>query len=194
VELTIHTPDSAPEASKEALNGLIKAFGWAPNVLGVFAGSPVLVQSYQALTGVLAKDSAFTPTEQEIIQVANNIANDCSYCMAAHSTVIQMKELLSEDQLEALRTGAPLVDPKQEALRLFALAVLNKKGRVSEAETADFKSAGYTVEHVLEIIVHTAFKVITNYTNNLVEPELDEPFAAQKWSSKQLVAAGATSA
>jgi len=81
-----HTPETAPAASLDAFNSLISAFGWSPNVLGVFAGSPVLIQSYQALSGIINSHSAFTEAEREIIQIANNIENDCTYCMAAHST------------------------------------------------------------------------------------------------------------
>ena len=177
-----HTPETAPAASLDAFNSLISAFGWSPNVLGVFAGSPVLIQSYHALSGIINSQSAFTEAEREIIQIANNIENDCSYCMAAHSTVVQMKELFPEDQLQALRASAPLAESKHEALRAFSLAVLKNQGRVSPAELEAFKAAGYSDEHALEIILHSAFKVITNFTNNMVNPPLDEPFVAQEWS------------
>jgi len=52
-----HTPETAPAASLDAFNSLISAFGWSPNVLGVFAGSPVLIQSYQALSGIINSHS-----------------------------------------------------------------------------------------------------------------------------------------
>ncbi len=177
-----HTEETAPAGSLPALKGLTEAFGWTPNVLRVFAGSPVLIQSYQAIADIIAKNSAFTAAEQEIIQVVNNVENDCGYCMAAHSTVIEMKGLLPADQLEALRTSAPLADAKQEALRTFALAIFTKQGRPSSCDIDAFKSAGYTDEHILEIVTHMAFKVITNYTNHLAEPELDEPFQAKAWT------------
>ncbi len=180
--MKIHTPETAPANSTEAFNGLISAFGWSPNVLGVFAGSPALIQAYQSLSGIIASNSAFTEVEREIIQVTNNIENDCTYCMAAHSTVIEMKSLLSADQLEALRTNAPLTDSKYEALRTFSLIVLQNQGRVSPTESDAFKSAGYTDEHMLEIILHSAYKVITNFTNNMANPPLDEPFTAKQWS------------
>lgn len=180
--MTINHPQTVPANSAAALEDLTKAFGWTPNVLNVFAGSPALIQSYQSLSNILSAESAFSETEQEIIQVTNNIENDCTYCMAAHSTVISMKNLLPDDQLEALRSGAPLAENKYNTLRTFALSVLQQQGRVTPAQIETFKAAGYTDEHALEIIVHTAFKVITNFTNNMVEPELDEPFQAQTWS------------
>ena len=32
---TIHTPETAPEAARETLEGARKAFGFVPNLLGV---------------------------------------------------------------------------------------------------------------------------------------------------------------
>lgn len=179
--MKIHSKETAPAEAQEAYDGLTQTFGWTPNVVGVFAGSPVLIQSYQALAGIIGKDSAFTPVEQEIFQVVHNIENDCGYCMAAHSTVIQMKGLLPDDQLEALRQGQPLADEKQEAVRQFALAMFESKGRPGQGAIDAFKASGFTDEHILESIVHIAFKVITNYTNNIADPALDEPFQAQTW-------------
>ena len=183
--MKIHTPETAPAASAEAFNNLIDTFGWSPNVLGVFAGSPALIQAYQSLSGIIAEHSAFTEVEREIIQITNNIENDCTYCMAAHSTVIEMKGLLSEDQLEALRTSSPLADVKHEALRTFSLAVLQKQGRVTNTELNAFKSAGYSDEHALEVNLHSAYKVITNFTNNMANPPLDAPFTAKKWPTEK---------
>ncbi len=179
-----HTEETAPAAAIPTLKALTETFGWTPNVFRVFAGSPVLIQSYKALANIIAKDSAFTPVEQEIIQVVNNIENDCGYCMAAHSTVIEMKKLLPADQLEALRTGSALADPKHEALRQFALALFTNKGRPSPCHIDAFKTAGFTDEHILESIAHVAFKIITNYTNHIADPELDEPFQTKAWSKK----------
>jgi len=182
--MKIHTSSDAPAASKKALDSLIKTFGWAPNVLGIFAGSPVLIQSYEALFEIINSNSSFTPAEREIIQIVNNIENDCDYCMAAHSTVAKMQNLFPDGQLEALRKSKPLADSKQQALHTFALEVLKQKGRITEAQATTFKTAGYTDEHILEIIVHSAFKVITNFTNNMAEPPLDEPFQAQQWKKE----------
>ena len=180
--MTIHTEETAPQASISALESLTQTFGWTPNVLGVFAGSPVLIESYRQLHALFAKQSAFSPAEQEIIQITNNIENDCTYCMAAHSTVVAQGKLLSEEDLEALRTGQQLSNPKYNALQSFTLTLLKQRGRVDKAQQEAFLSAGYTQEQALEIIVHTAFKVITNFTNNLAQPELDAPFQAQSWS------------
>ena len=45
----VHTFESAPGRSKDALRGLQAAFGFVPNIAGAMATSPVLIGSLVAL-------------------------------------------------------------------------------------------------------------------------------------------------
>ena len=58
-----HTLASAPENSKPALEQLERAFGVIPNVAGVIANSPKLINS---LVGVFQQVHSSSFTEQEI--------------------------------------------------------------------------------------------------------------------------------
>lgn len=186
--MKIHTKETAPEASRDAYSELSANFGWSPNVLGALAGSPVLIKSYQALGKIIGEDSAFTPAEQEIIQTTGSAHNGCDYCMAAHSTIIKMKGLLSESEFSALRSGESLADTKQEALRQFALEMFQSEGNPSAVAVEAVKEAGYQDEHILEMITHMAFETISNYAAHVVDPPLDEAFQEQVWGEEAAVA------
>lgn len=47
--ITVHTPDTAPEESRNELGALKKQFGKVLNIHGAMAHSPVVLQSYVAL-------------------------------------------------------------------------------------------------------------------------------------------------
>ena len=47
----IHTLDSAPEHSRQALQSLRAAFGMIPNIAGAMATSPVLINSLVGIFG-----------------------------------------------------------------------------------------------------------------------------------------------
>jgi hypothetical protein len=47
----VHTIDSAPEPSRQALRSLQAAFGMIPNIAGAMATSPVLINSLVGLFG-----------------------------------------------------------------------------------------------------------------------------------------------
>lgn len=177
---TIHTQETAPKNSKPVLKGVQEAYGFIPNLMAIFAESPPAVEAYATLSGIFEK-SEFSPTEKQIILMTNNRLNGCEYCMAAHSTIAQMQGVPA-DVIEALRDGAQFADAKLEALRVFAAQVNQQRGVLTQANIDAFIGAGYTKAHILEIIVGTALKVFSNYTNHVAKTPVDEAFQANVWS------------
>jgi hypothetical protein len=48
-QLTIHTPEDAPAASKELLEGISSDVGVTPTMAGVAAGAPVLLRVFDGM-------------------------------------------------------------------------------------------------------------------------------------------------
>lgn len=176
-----HTTETAPLASKPALEGAKKAFGFVPNLLGTMATAPALLDGYLALAGIFEKTN-LSETERQIILMTNNRLNGCAYCMAAHTTISQMAKVPA-DVIEALRNDTPIADPKLEALRRFAAVINETRGWPTNADVNRFLSAGYTVQTVLEVIVGASLKVMSNYTNHIAATELDAAFAPNAWTA-----------
>lgn len=185
-EFTTYKIDTAPEASKPILEGAKRDFGFEVNLLGNMAEAPALLEGYRTLMGIFNKTN-LSETERQIILLTNNRLNDCTYCMAAHSTIAQMVKVPS-DIIDALRSGTELADPKLEALRLFAETVNKTKGWPDEAAIDAFLAAGYTKETILEVILGTGLKLISNYTNHITNTPLDDAFAANVWSAGDVAA------
>lgn len=181
-QFNVHTHDSAPEQSKPVLQAVEKAYGFLPNLIGVFAESPAAVEAYTTLAGIFDK-SDFTATERQIVLMTNNRLNNCTYCMAAHSTISKMQSV-PDDVITALRDNRPLADPKQEALRLFAEKVNQQRGNVDTETVQEFVEAGYSKANVLEVIVGTGLKVLSNYTNHIAETPLDPAFQDAEWQAQ----------
>ena len=85
-----------------------------------------------------------------------SLANGCAYCTAAHSMLATSVSKLSEEDTQALRDGKALHDPKLEALRRFTHHMWQTRGLPTQAEAEAFKIAGYSDQHVLEIILALA--------------------------------------
>ena len=172
-----HTLDSAPEDSKEALEGIEKAFGFVPNMLAVMAESPALLASYLTIGNIFG-ESGLSPLEQQVVLLAVSHTNACNYCVAAHSAIASNQQVPA-DVIEALRAGTAIADPKLEALRRFTVAVVGKAGWVEE-DLGAFLGAGYEKSHVLDVLVGVGMKTMSNYTNHIAHTEIDEQFAGQK--------------
>lgn len=177
---TIHNTDSAPAGSKEQLESAKQRMGQIPNLYGVLAEAPIAVEAYDVLGGLLMK-SSFTPSERHVTWFTINAYHDCHYCMAAH-TFLAKGENVPDDVIETARTVGSYTDPKLEALRLFTLKLVENRGWAAPQDLEAFLAAGFTKQHVLEIVVTIAHKVLSNYTNHIVETPVDDVFGRFTWT------------
>ena len=102
----------------------------------------------------------------------------------SHSTLATMVEMPA-DMLEELRQEGSLSDTKYNALRNFALALLEHRGWMPEAELVAFQEAGYDQRHVLEVITLLAQKTMSNYYNHIAQTPLDEMFQPMAWEKNK---------
>jgi alkylhydroperoxidase family enzyme len=178
----IHTVESAPAASKESLEQSLKEFGMIPNLHGVLAESPGLLEAYKNLHNWFA-NSSFNADELTVVWQSINIEHECHYCVPAHTGIAKMMKV-EDDIIEALRNETVLPSEKLEALRATTLSVVRNRGRLSEQEVNRFYAAGYENRHLLDIILGLSQKVISNYVNHIAETPIDKPFEKFKWEKK----------
>lgn len=179
-DFTLHTVDTAPDAAKTTLSGAQASLGFIPNLFATMAEAPSLLNAYAQL-GELLNQTSFSPTEQQVVLMTNNLLNGCDYCMAAHTTISQASGVPA-DVIESLRTNTPIANEKLEALRTFARIINETRGYPSQADLDAFFAAGYGRHQVLEVILGTAFKVLSNYTNHVANTPLDAAFQPNAWS------------
>ena len=179
-----HTIESAPEGSKAILQGAQDALQFVPNLYATMAEAPALLEGYTTLAGIFDKTS-FSETERQIVLMTNNLLNGCTYCMSAHTALSKMGGV-PDDVIESLRTGTPIADAKLEALRQFAIVINKTRGWPDYDDLEAFLGAGYTQQHVLEVVMGTALKVLSNYTNHIAETDLDDAFKPVAWTRADL--------
>ena len=75
MEFTIHTLETAPEASKAALIHAKETFGIIPNLEGILAEAPAALKGGMALWDLFAT-SSLTPVEQQIVYLTANYELD----------------------------------------------------------------------------------------------------------------------
>ncbi|MGD9629659.1 MAG: carboxymuconolactone decarboxylase family protein [Pyrinomonadaceae bacterium] len=175
----VHTVESASERSAEILGQVRSKLGFVPNLMGVFAESPEILQAYLALSD-LVDQTTLTPLERQIALIGASVTNNCDYCVAAHTAISSMQKLPA-DVIQAVREDRPIGDAKLEAFRTFVQTVTDNRGFVSDEEKAAFLAAGYTNQNILEVILVIGMKTLSNYTNHLAETPLDNAFEPAKW-------------
>ena len=177
----VHTADSAPAAARPQLEASQQAYGFVPNLHGVFAESPELLEAYKAIGEIFSR-SGFSAAEQQIVLLAINFENGCDYCMAAH-TGIARGAGVDDTVIEALRVGGDLGEPKLDALVRLARLVVQQAGWLTADDVDAFLAAGWERRHVLDVILAAAYKTMSNYTNHIARTPLDPQFEANAWSA-----------
>jgi AhpD family alkylhydroperoxidase len=177
----VYTVDSAPEGSKPALRDLQAAFGMIPNIAGVMAISPVLINSLVGLFGRVHGGS-FTEAQIQTLLLTNAVTNACSWAVAFH-TALALKEGLDPADVDAIRAGRAPKDSKHNALSTLARTLIEKRGRIDDQDAGHFFAAGFGKDHLLEVIAVIAASTITNYTGNVTNPPLEVPLQAHVWSA-----------
>jgi alkylhydroperoxidase family enzyme len=176
----VYTIDSAPEGSKPALRDLQAAFGMIPNIAGVMATSPVLINSLVGLFGRVHGGS-FTEAQIQTLLLTNAVTNASSWAVAFHTT-LALKEGLDPADVEAIRAGRSPSDSKHGALSTLARTLIEKRGRIDDRDAESFLAAGFGKDHLLEVIAVVAASTITNYTGSVAKPPLEAPFQAHAWN------------
>jgi len=170
--------DAAPAASQPLLEGVNKMLGSVPNLFRIVGNSPAALEGYLALFGALSKGKVPAAT-RERIALAIAEMNGCSYCLSAHTYIGKHLAHLDDAEIAANREGWSN-DAKADAAVRFAVQVAREKGSVSEAELDKVKAAGYDDGQVIEIILHVALNVFTNYVNEALKTDVDFPVVNPK--------------
>lgn len=175
----IHQPETAPPASRPALEWYRENFGMVPNLAGVIAESPALLLSYWQTQLHVMNHSTLSRPEINVVQMTVAHANQCQYCVAGHTAFGKTPFFGNTDeQLNAARCGGAYAEPRFNALRDFTLLVLQNEGRMATGQLEAFLAAGFTRAQALDIVANVAAKVMSNYANQIALTPLDEAFAA----------------
>lgn len=187
-QFTLHTLDTAPEASRPFLEHSQKSFGRLPGLHSVMAESPALLDGYKHLHRLFAEETSFDKDEITVVWQTINVEHACHYCVPAHTGIAKMMQV--DDAItNALRDETPLPSAKLEALRTFTLQVVRQRGALDDAQVQTFLDAGYTQRQILEVILAVAQKVMSNYTNHLAETPVDQVMQKFAWEKKGAAAA-----
>lgn len=181
---TTHTIDTAPDGSKAKLADVTKAWGFLPKLHGKLAESPLALEAYDTLFGLVARKATLSAIEQQTAYQAINVLHECEYCTAGH-TYLARQVNMDEAVIAALRNSTPIPDARLQALRVFAESVVRDRGFIGDAAIDAFLAAGFTRANVLEVVTIAATKTISNYTNHITrtEPESFMSDPSLNWTS-----------
>jgi uncharacterized peroxidase-related enzyme len=170
-KITAIDHESAEGKTKELLDAVKANLGFAPNLMKTMAQSPAVLEAYLNFSGSLGTTLNAKLREQIALTTAE--INGCRYCASAHTAVGKMSGLDETAIINARRASSD--DPKTDAALKFAAALVLSRGKVSDDDLSQVRSAGFTDGEVSEIVAHVALNIFTNYFNETAGTEVDFP-------------------
>lgn len=167
------SPEEATGKAKELFDTIQSKLGVVPNMMRTMGNSPALLEGYLSLNSLLSHGKLGAKTG-ELLALAIGEANSCDYCLSAHSYIGEKLVHIDGDTLQNARS-ANSTDPKTDAILKFANILLDKRGRVSDADVDVVKAVGLTDGEIGEIVGHVGLNVLTNYFNNTANTAIDFP-------------------
>jgi uncharacterized peroxidase-related enzyme len=166
--------ETAGPKVKEIYQAIEKKMGKVPNIFLNMGNSASVLQGYLALSDA-ASHTSLDPKLREEIALAVGQANNCNYCLSAHTAIGGTLGITREELIEARKGHAK--NPKNQAILTFAKTVISKKGNVTAEEVEALKKTGVTDAELVEIILVISLNMFTNYFNHITDPKIDFPIA-----------------
>lgn len=180
MELTIHSPETAPDASRPFLEGIADDLGLVPHLAGVVAGSPTLLAAFDGLRRAVAAGE-LDPVLREVAGLATGVAVDNAYGVAFHSTVLTGLGFPEAD-IRALRDGCGPADPTAGAVAQLARELVVRRGKVDDAVVERALAAGLSTAAVLEVVAECTFAGLVGTVDNLAgRVPLDDFLVPRAW-------------
>lgn len=170
--LPIPTKENAPAASQALLDAVEKSLGSVPNLFRLVSLSPAALEGFLGLHGALGKTLDLKTRQR--IAIATAEVNGCDYCLSAHTYIGEHMAKMDPAELALNRQGRSNDAHADEAVR-FAAKVAQNRGKVTAADLAALRAAGYTDANIIEIVANVAVNVLTNFVNNVADTDIDFP-------------------
>jgi AhpD family alkylhydroperoxidase len=169
---TVHTAESAPPASRRAMTAIEAKQGYLPTGVALLAESPETLEGFLRLSAVF-DSCTLDPLARETLIMTVAARNGCHLCLAMHTA--RLAALGADPSLAAaLRTQAPLTDTRLEAVRAFAIRVLDTAGDPGEAALGEFLAQGFTRRNALEVVLGIGTYTLSTLANRLTAAPVDK--------------------
>ena len=170
--LTIPSLDATLPAAQPLLDSVKAQLGSVPNLFRLVGSSPAALEGFLGLSGALGRTLDIKTRNR--IALATAQMSGCDYCLSAHSYLGTHLAKLDASEMAANRQGHSQ-DPRADAALVFARKVAETRGKVSDADIATVRMAGFSDAQVIEIVANVALNVLTNMVNNVALTDIDFP-------------------
>lgn len=164
------------ERSQQLLDGVQAKLGMTPNMMSTMAHSAATLDAYLKFSDALSKGELRGQAREQIALTVGQ-ANECHYCLSAHSAIGKMLGLTAEQIREARLARAN--DSKVDAILKLSNRIVEARGNLADEDIDAARAAGVSDAEITEVVANTALNLLTNYFNHVADTVVDFPLAEE---------------
>ncbi|HHP7242039.1 MAG TPA: carboxymuconolactone decarboxylase family protein [Cyclobacteriaceae bacterium] len=169
----VPTIDEISEANQVIFENLKKSVGFVPNLYATYAYNNTALGDYLTLQN---RKSTLSAREREVINLVVSQANECQYCLSAHTALGKMNGF-TDDQILEIRSGKAAFNQKIDALARFVRDITLNRSKPSPEAVEGLFTAGYTKANLIDILIVIGDKTISNFLHGTTQVPIDFPQA-----------------
>lgn len=165
---------SVKDAAADVFEAVTAKFGFVPNLIREMARSPAVARVYLGGQQAMA-NASLSAKEQQIVQLAVAVYNECPYCTAAHRAGCRQAGVAAAD-IELVEQGSL---PENRRLRSVVSAtwqVLDTRGWLAPSDLASLEGEGIDRVQLYEVVALVGLKTISNFVNHIAHTPIDPQF------------------
>lgn len=170
--ITVPTRNDVAPKTQAIFDTLNYQLGMVPNLYATIGWSANALENYLSYQKNQAK-GAFNAREREAVNLAVSEANQCKYCLAAHTTIAKMNGFTEEETFQ-LRTGT-ISNSKLRILTQLAINIVKMRGQADPELVQRFFDLGLSRGALIDLISLVSEKTMSNYVHRLTQVPLDFP-------------------
>ncbi|MDP2727776.1 MAG: peroxidase-related enzyme [Dehalococcoidia bacterium] len=164
--------EDADGKAREVFGDIQQSFGMVPNLFKAYALRPEILEAKWNKVKAVMQEGELPPQLKQMIAVVVSKANECQYCVNAHSAALAMMGM-SQQQIQQLVENLEAANISASDMLVLKLAVKSTLDprSITDQEMHDLKSVGYSDSQVVEVFsVAAMFTALNKFIDTLQIP------------------------
>lgn len=162
------------DAAADVFEAVTAKFGFVPNLIREMARSPAVARVYLGGQESMA-GASLSAAEQQIVQLAVAVYNECPYCRAAHRGGC-LRAGVDQADIELVEKGSLPEDRRLRSLVSATWQVLDTRGWLGSSDLASLEAEGMDRAQLYEVVALVGLKTISNFVNHIAHTPIDPQF------------------
>ncbi len=148
--ITLTDPKAATGIVGEIFGEIQKTFGMVPNLFRAYANNADLLRTNWEKHKAIMVQGELSRKTKESMALTISAANDCDYCVAAHSMALKMLKV-AEAEIEKIKRFE-FQDEREGAIINFAFKAGTEPHRVTDQDLQRLRDLGFSDKQILEAL------------------------------------------